>query len=579
MINFYLSSITILSFFTFPFILSTKLKSNPIDLNLLISISSSLYFFFLLKFIFFLIDIEISQFHFYFIIFLFIIMNIFFIANNRNIVFDKLSLIVLTIFFIISTFLIFTNMPIFIAWDAVVSWNRWATELYNNNLQYSEQLYPLFWSTIWSIIYNFQGNNYTDFSSKLSNLIIILIFLLSLCYQFRVTRKISIILYLFSYIIFYKFTFIEMQYGYMDQPIAILISTIIILVLTLYQKFNYTLLYTIAFLLAITSLTKQPGYLILISTNLCIFIFYFKRKISLNHLINFILLSSLPLLIFFYYKFFFYQDINYTLQKLFNSNLLIYNTISKNISPTINTDTFFILKGFKRMLLDGGILYLFVSCSLVISLFTSIKSKNFIIIIYAFTIIIGFVIYSYCCVYSLRNSYWIFFAALTILFQSFPSFSYDRFNNFFDKKFNLKPIFFLITFFLILLIDITGLLSSKIENYNLTFKKKIGYEDTALKLKNILLIEDTCYQVNAVQQLIKFNYYLIDFKSNIQRSSLNEFKETLKENNSKTTSCNNYWVLNPKSLDINPDLKKTVNAYIDKGYIKYKGSNIYLLNF
>ena len=93
------------------------------------------------------------------------------------------------------------------------------------------------------------------------------------------------------------------------------------------------------------------------------------------------------------------------------------------------------------------------------------------------------------------------------------------------------------------------------------------------------MIEDTCYQVNAVQQLIKFNYYLIDFKSNIQRSSLNEFKEILKENNSKTTSCNNYWVLNPKSLDNNPDLKKTVNAYIDKGYIKYKGSNIYLLNF
>lgn len=506
-------------------------------------------------------------------------MNIFFIKNNRNIIFDNLILIFLTVFFILSFFLIFTNMPIFIAWDAVVSWNRWATELYNNNLQYSEQLYPLFWSTIWSIIYNFQGNNYTDFSAKLSNLLIILIFFLSLCYQFRVTKKISTLIYLLSFIIFYKFTFIEMQYGYMDQPIAILISTIIILILTLYQRFNYILFYTIAFLLAITSLTKQPGYLILISTNLCMFIFYFKRKISLNHLINFILLSFFPLLIFFYYKFFFYQDIDYTFQKLFGSNLLIYNTISKNISPTINTDTFFIFKGFKRMLIDGGILYLLISCSLLISLFTSIKSKNYIIIIYAFTIILGFGIYSYCCVYSLRNSYWIFFASLTILFQSFPSFSYNRLNNFFDKKFNINPIFFLITFLLILIIDFTGLLSSKIENYNLTFKKQIGYEDTALKLQNILSKEDTCYKVHAVQQLIKFNHYLIDFKSNIQRSSLSEFKEILTENNLKSTSCKNYWVLNPKSLDNNQELKKTVNEYIDKGYLKYEGSNIYLINF
>ena len=84
----------------------------------------------------------------------------------------------------------------------------------------------------------------------------------------------------------------------MDQPIAILISTIIILTITLYQRFTYILFYSIAFLLAITSLTKQPGYLILFSTNLCMIIFYSKRQISLNHLMNFILLSSLPLLIF-----------------------------------------------------------------------------------------------------------------------------------------------------------------------------------------------------------------------------------------------------------------------------------------
>lgn len=579
MINFYLSSIVVLSLFTLPFVLLTKLNTNPIDLNLLISISSSLYLFFILKFVFFLINIEISQLHFYFIISLFIITIIFLIKNKINIFFDKLTVIVFIIFFIISFFLIFTNMPIFIAWDAVVSWNRWATELYDNNLQYSEQLYPLFWSTIWSLIYSFQGNNYTDFIAKLSNLLIILIFLLSLSYQFRVTKKVSTILYLFCFIIFYKFTFIEMQYGYMDQPIAILVSTIIILMLNLQQRFTYTLFYSIAFLLAITSLTKQPGYLILISTNLCIFIFYFKRKISLNHLINFTLLSCLPLLIFFYYKFFFYQDINYTFQKLFNSNLSIYNTISKNISPTTNVDTFFIVKGFKRMFLDGGIIYLLISSSLMISVFTSIKSKNYIILIFTFTIIAGFGIYSYCCVYSLRNSYWIFFASLTILFQSFPNLSYNKLNNLFNTKLHLKTSYFLILFFLILIIDITGYLSAKINNYNLTFKKKIGYENTSLNLKNILSSEDNCYEVNAVQQLIKFNYYLIDFKSNIQRSSLSEFKQTVMNNNKKTTLCKNYWVLNPKSLDNNPELKKIVNTYIDDGYIIYKGSYIYLLNF
>ena len=228
-------------------------------------------------------------------------------------------------------------------------------ELYNNNLQYSEQLYPLFWSTIWSIIYNFQGNNYTDFSAKLSNLLIILIFLLSLCYQFRLTKKISTLIYLLSFIIFYKFTFIEMQYGYMDQPIAILISTIIILILTLYQRFNYILFYTIAFLLAITSLTKQPGYLILISTNLCMFIFYFKRKNFIKSFNKFYFIIIFSTINFFLLQIFFYQDIDYTFQKLFGSNLLIYNTISKNISPTINTDTFLFLKDFKRMLIDGSI--------------------------------------------------------------------------------------------------------------------------------------------------------------------------------------------------------------------------------
>ena len=111
------------------------------------------------------------------------------------------------------------------------------------------------------------------------------------------------------------------------------------------------------------------------------------------------------------------------------------------------------------------------------------------------------------------------------------------------------------------------------------FKKKIGYADTALNLKNILSVEDSCYNVYAVQQLIKFNHYLIDFKTNIQRSSLSEFKKILKENNLKQSLCKNYWVLNPKSLDNNPELKKMVNTYIEKGYIEYKGSDIYLINF
>ena len=134
MINLYLSSLIILSFFTLPFILSIKKNNNQIDLNLLISISSSLYLFFILKFVSFLIGIEISQIHFYFIIFLFSIMSIYLIINDKNIVVDRLTIIIFAIFFILSFFLIFTNMPIFIAWDAVVSWNRWATELLIINL-------------------------------------------------------------------------------------------------------------------------------------------------------------------------------------------------------------------------------------------------------------------------------------------------------------------------------------------------------------------------------------------------------------------------------------------------------------
>ena len=208
----------------------------------------------------------------------------------------------------------------FNSWDAVVSWNRWATELYNNEYHPMGAAYPILLPSLWSLIYKIQGTDQIWWTAQITIFTIpisITAILLTLYYEYKDKAFLFMLILLYPYAIWSNTV-----NGYMDMPVMLMgmLSLILIYAAELNKKekeFEYYI-YAALLIAGIASIIKQAGFAFVVFDTIYIILninqFQNKKKIFLFISLSFLYFLSF-LLFFYHYSDSAIGNLN-TLQKL-----------------------------------------------------------------------------------------------------------------------------------------------------------------------------------------------------------------------------------------------------------------------
>lgn len=191
---------------------------------------------------------------------------------------------------------------IFENWDAIVSWNRWAMELFNNRYVPLRSAYPIFFPGLWSLIYKAQGDTTIWIFSKATLWVLPLIVLLALTSLYRINMLVGAIAGYFAANYFVYHLPQPLMSGYMDMPSAALgFASLVLLLIACHAvdadkdgKAIYSRLAIAAPLFGVLAVIKQPGFLLTIFFLAWLFYFFAKRIINRKQLITLLSISIFP---------------------------------------------------------------------------------------------------------------------------------------------------------------------------------------------------------------------------------------------------------------------------------------------
>lgn len=285
---------------------------------------------------------------------------------------------------------------VFIMWDSVVSWNRWAIELANNDYNPSGAAYPLFFPGLWSLIYEAQGTTEIWITAKLTVLLIPILLLVIGYFLFLEGRYITSLVFLSTTIFVILKEFRQLTAGWMDYPVAglILIGLTLLLLVVDDEELNERkkdLLLFSGICLGIASITKQAGILGTIPFLYLILLFLFEKKITIFESIKLILITFLPIILFFIIFKQSGQGITDNLphlRSLVNENIYLRHFIALKILVKLW-------------------MLLFIPALIVNFYYKKEKASQLALLCMGISIL-GFFIFADCCSYAARNGIWIF---------------------------------------------------------------------------------------------------------------------------------------------------------------------------
>lgn len=450
-------------------------------------------------------------------------------------------------------------IPVFVHGDAVFQWNgRWAWSLFKNNFVGFAN-YPVFWPGLWALIYKSLGTFDNWIFSNLSLIIILIISFLTVFEFKKINQEVFVINFLILIYIcsaLYNRFFI----GYMDGPLTLLyyscINLMILFVLS--KRFEY-LLFS-AFLISITAITKQQGYILPAIFFISGILFVKHKLINFN---NYLLLSVIVSTHFVILSYFFGSNpVSFVLDAVTGtgiSNQTYLETLSKAHIKGNNPYIYSLLELSKRFHFLV-ILVIFISSFLNLFLFKRNVLFQLGTVFFIFSLV-SFYYFSKYGSYDERNGWFI----IPIIFGSFLcfvtyfNFKFELVKNFFVKidAFNFFEIKLLkniysrsLLIFLFLFIFITGLSYEKFIGFNFTQKliqEQLGNKELAMKAKKLIENSDDCTKVYSNLHIIVYNYHLIKFynldssKSKIIEFSDWDFSDKTNKNECKTGQI---WILN-----------------------------------
>lgn len=343
----------------------------------------------------------------------------------------ELASIVMLVLFVISVIVVFNLQPItkfyfaerwtpVFHWsDAVASWNRWAIQLATGEFHPFHNFYPTGWPGIWSLIYRAQGDAFFWAFSKATLLATHLLLLVSIILFCKYEKTIIAILYgFFATTFFIVYHHWPSASGYMDVPVAMLgfigLSQLFLWVKLKSEKiaFSDSIMLLIACItIGVASITKQSGILFLLILLLLLVLVLCKGYISSRQFALNSTIACLPILSFgLLYFSSRVETIILEVQKASTKpELFALNETFEAFAKSVGQELGSTIKAIELLntgFFPGSIYVLFALSILNLFYIRTIQAQFGAILLGAG--IIGFLIFSNCCAYDVRNGLWLF---------------------------------------------------------------------------------------------------------------------------------------------------------------------------
>lgn len=285
-------------------------------------------------------------------------------------------------------------LPTFVNWDAIVSYNRWAAEIFKFNYTPYNAFYPMAFPVIWSVFYDLQGHVNNWIIPKLSIVFTVLLLIVVSCHLPRACGLKPAALFVCSILILCIIPFQSFASGQMDHLVALLlfVGAFMHMWSSTATKDGSTVILTgsmCAFGLAMA--TKQSGFVALIPGVFALYTLRNRHGFTLN--VYYLVLLFLPILLsavmFFQYGGHPAGNLPYlkALSEINGASIASsFDLLSQSTHP------FFII-----VLFALGI----YSC------LKNSASGALWSLLYLILAIVGFLVFHVCCSYGSRNSTWI----------------------------------------------------------------------------------------------------------------------------------------------------------------------------
>ncbi|WP_339670960.1 hypothetical protein [Dasania marina] len=480
--------------------------------------------------------------------------------------------------FIVIASIIYTNYgSSFIIWDAVVSWNRWAIELYDNQYNPANAAYPILFPAIWSVLYKLQGNSDVWWTVKTS-LYVVPIYLLLI--QYYLYKELKSRIYLFSLMLSFIVVISDVAYsGYMDFPVMML-GLLSLLMLVSYHSSPskkgrlFYLCFSILFS-GLAALTKQAGLFYLILNILYISTVlknHDKDEIKVVAQALFVTVSLI-----FSYLVLFYMNgddpignldklqagsdgENFSGKDVFESIIKLSTTYFGAFSD-FHYFNYKINKEWVSNFFFGAIF------SGLIFLSITLKSSYSKLCSYALlSFLLSVLIWSKYHSYDQRNAIYSY-AYLIVVFSiviNGLSLKYDRLVKLISPS--IMKVFFALFTFLSVLVLLPK--DSEVHKIQREKQQDIGNVYMAILLSRQIKNEPDCSTIHTNFQPIKFNYLLKPYFDRVIISNSFDVMGLLSEIQSISCNGGHYLALNPWTFKVNPEAKTLLKDLEIRGVVK-----------
>jgi len=449
-------------------------------------------------------------------------------------------------------------------WDAVVSWHRWALELYANQYTPIDAAYPVFLPALWAMLYKIQNTNEVWWTSRVVMFIFpfyVTMLSLTLYKEYKNSVFLCIVILLYPYLLWS-----ETIAGSMDMPVMIMgmISLITMYAAALNKKKTTYIYYVYGSLLlaGIASIVKQAGLVFIVFD----FIYILLNIKLFNNKKQLLVVLFLSMSYFLTYLSLYY--INGTHGATGNINWLKYLSTSRTLDEFM--DMFFAYPPqlpFTRWLTDvPRITPYLLGLSVGLLIFKKARQVNSIGFLSLIFVLIGFYAWTEYFSYDARNSYWV--KVFVIMFIAINlGYLIDWY---FAKKRNpMIPLLLVLVLPIVYFVHLGDAF---------TYKKQLAYQKNLGDAKRIQYIvkeikpTSECVKLYTNNHFLTYNVYAKQIHDKLFAKEFDiDFLRQSVENDCKDGA----FILFRYTTSTYPFWKNVQKLIDDKKIEKYKGSNYF----
>jgi hypothetical protein len=459
----------------------------------------------------------------------------------------------------------------FTEWDALVSWHKWALDLYHNEYHPINAAYPVLMPALLACIYKIQGTSDIWWTAKIALHVLPLVSLvlpLTLYKDYKDKTFIFVALFLYPYLLMR----VSIE-GAMDMPVMLMGM---LTLLTLYtaeinkgsKDFEYYV-YASLLLAGLTSITKQGGLAFIVFD----IIYILLNKTYFAHTKRLILATIASLIYFLSFLSIYYLNAIAGV----TGNLKLLKSLSEYtfMHKDLMWHKFFsyppdipILEPLAQLFHLSAITPYLLGFALLIFILKGTKQYNSIALLSVIFLVIGFFAWGKYASYHERNSYWV--KTFLIMFMSI-NFSY--FVTWYKEKRNLS-IYIFFTFIVYVVIYLGTLDNTYAEKKQRDFQTKLGWEGLAKDVVHITEGKHQCFHIYTNDFTLLYNYHTKDIQDKITalEFTLDNLRDIIENNCSDGT----YVTFRGSTHSYALWKKHIVRLIYDKKILPYKGNNGYL---